>query len=97
MQSKPSSIVKKRKSKSANTEIVKSRIQEYINQVREENNSIDDKLQIIQDQITMREEYLTDLINNFEEFIEEYEVDHPKQSEWHKTIKNARKLLLIRK
>lgn len=77
--------------KSKNTSLAKNNIQTYVEQIFEQNESIQKKLETINDLVVTREQVLAELIDGFEGFLKEYEVNHPKQENWRKTLRNAKK------
>lgn len=81
---------------SKNTSLAKNNIQLYVNQILEQNESIQKKLETINDLVDTREQVLTELIDGFESFLKEYELTHPKQITWRKTLRNAKKYIAQR-
>jgi len=73
--------------------IVKNNIQDHINQIIEQNEETQDQLKKIGELIQSRENTLHTLIDGFEELLVEYEKNHAKNLQWHKTLKVAKQYL----
>jgi hypothetical protein len=78
---------------SKNSLTVKSNIEEHITQIIQQYDTTREQLSEVDSLFLSRKQTLQTLVTGFEEFIHEHEKNYPKNKEWHKTLKLAKKYL----